>query len=185
MKIRDRIKEFRRVPAGDLLPNPRNWRTHPTAQRDALKGVLSEVGMADAVLARELPDGSLMLVDGHLRTETAGDALLPVLVLDVNEAEADKLLATFDPLSAMAEIDTERLDELIRDLDTGNDAIRDLLAELAAQAGIVPPDEAEAEEQPKLKTGFEIVVTCDNEQQQQQVFDNLTAEGLKCRVLTY
>jgi hypothetical protein len=34
-----------------------------------------------------------MLVDGHLRAETITDAEIPVLVLDVNEAEADKILA--------------------------------------------------------------------------------------------
>lgn len=78
MKIRDRIRELRRVPASELLPNPKNWRTHPKAQQDALRGVLAEVGMADAVLARELPDGSLMLIDGHLRAETAADAKVPV-----------------------------------------------------------------------------------------------------------
>jgi hypothetical protein len=33
MRIRDRIKELRRVPARDLLPNPKNWRSHPAAQR--------------------------------------------------------------------------------------------------------------------------------------------------------
>jgi hypothetical protein len=31
MQIRDRIKELRRVKASELRPNPRNWRTHPTA----------------------------------------------------------------------------------------------------------------------------------------------------------
>jgi len=185
MKIRDRIRELRRVPASELLPNPKNWRTHPTAQRNALKGVFAEVGIADAVLVRELADGSLMLIDGHLRAEEAGETELPVLILDVNEAEADKLLATFDPLSAMAEIDSERLDGLLRDLDTSSDAIRDLLSELAEQAGIVPPDDAVEKPQPPLKTGFEIVVTCDNEEQQQQMFNRLSEEGLQCRVLTY
>ena len=68
MKIRDRIKEFNRVPAKDLLPNPKNWRTHPDQQADALKGVLSEIGFADAVLARETEDG-LMLINGHLSNE--------------------------------------------------------------------------------------------------------------------
>lgn len=37
MKIRDRIKELRRVKAANLVPNPRNWRTHPQAQQDALR----------------------------------------------------------------------------------------------------------------------------------------------------
>jgi DNA modification methylase len=135
MKLRDRIKELRRVPASELLPNPRNWRTHPKAQRDALRGILAEVGIADAVLARETPAG-LMLIDGHLRAETASDAILPVLILDVDEAEADKLLATLDPLAAMAEADAVKLDALLREVDTGSEAIQGMLAELADDAGL-------------------------------------------------
>lgn len=136
MKIRDRIRELRRVPASDLLPNPKNWRTHPQAQADALRGVLAEVGMADAVLARELPDGSLMLIDGHLRAETVADAPVPVLVLDVTEAEADKILATLDPLSAMANSDAVKLDQLLRGVDTGSEALQQLIASTAEAAGL-------------------------------------------------
>ena len=99
MQIRDRIKELRRVRASELVPNPRNWRTHPVPQRNAMRGILAEVGYADALLARELPDGRLEIIDGHLRAETTPDALVPVLVLDVNEAEASKILLTHDPLT--------------------------------------------------------------------------------------
>jgi hypothetical protein len=97
---------------------------------------LAEVGMADACLARELPDGSLMLIDGHLRAETAADAKVPVLILDVTEAEADKLLATLDPLSSMANSDAVKLDELLRSVDTGSEALQQMLADTAAQAGL-------------------------------------------------
>lgn len=148
MKIRDRIRELRRVPASDLRPNPKNWRTHPTAQRDALRGVLAEVGMADAVLARELPDGSLMLIDGHLRAETAADAEVPVLVLDVDEAEADKLLATLDPLAAMADSDAAKLDELLRNVDTGSEALQQLIASTASEAGLYQPIDGPTAEEP-------------------------------------
>src|SRR5215471_10333625 len=112
MLIRDRIRELRRVPANQLRPSPRNWRTHPTAQRDALKGLLAELGYCDALLARELPDGSLMLIDGHLRCETTPDTDVPVLVLDVSEAEADKLLLTLDPLAGLAVADPQALTAL-------------------------------------------------------------------------
>ena len=37
-----------------------------------MRGVLADIGWADAVLARETPDG-LMLIDGHLRAEVAPD----------------------------------------------------------------------------------------------------------------
>ena len=112
MQIRDRIKELRRVPASELIPNPKNWRRHPVAQQDALRGVLAEVGYADALIARETPEG-LMLVDGHLRAETTPDSSVPVLVLDIDEDEADLMLATLDPLAAMAGRDEERLSELL------------------------------------------------------------------------
>ena len=69
MEVRDRIKELRRVRAADLLPNPKNWRVHPPAQADALRGLLSEIGYADALLVRETPRG-LEIIDGHLRAET-------------------------------------------------------------------------------------------------------------------
>ena len=64
MKLRDRIKELRRVKASEILPNPANWRTHPKAQQDAMRGILAEVGIADALLVRETPAG-LQLIDGH------------------------------------------------------------------------------------------------------------------------
>jgi len=138
MQIRDRIKEFRRVPASELRPNPKNWRTHPKEQADALRGVLAEVGIADACIARELPDGSLMLVDGHLRTETLGSEMVPVLVLDVNEEEADKILATLDPLTAMAGLDNSKLQSLLDGLEFENEAIQQMIDSLEP---IVLPEE--------------------------------------------
>jgi hypothetical protein len=101
--IRNRVREVRWVRGGNLRPNPKNWRRHPGAQADALAALLMEIGIAGALIARELPDGTLELIDGHLRAQQNPDTLFLVLVLDVSEAEADKLLLTMDPLAGMAE----------------------------------------------------------------------------------
>jgi hypothetical protein len=183
MKIRDRIKELRRVPAAELQPNPKNWRTHPKAQQDALKGVLAEIGYADALLARETPDGGLMLIDGHLRAETTPDAIVPVLVLDVDEAEAAKILATLDPLSAMAATDAGKLNELLHDVKTGSAALGDMLSKLAADVGAIPADEPEPAPEPNLETKFAIIVNCDSEDEQRQLLEQFVAQGLECRAL--
>jgi hypothetical protein len=152
VNIRDRIKELRRVPADQLQPNPKNWRKHPEAQANALRGVLAEVGIASAVLARETPEGGLMLIDGHLRTETLHNAEIPVLVLDVTEEEADKILATFDPLGAMAESDADALRALLEDVETGSRELADMLTALAEDAGILDgEDAAEGEDSPTPK----------------------------------
>jgi DNA modification methylase len=131
IRIQDRIRELRRVRARDLLPNPKNWRRHPKAQVDALRGLLAEIGYADALLARELPDGRLMLIDGHLRAETTPDAQVPVLVLDLSEEEGDKLLLTLDPLAAMAEPDAERINALLQTVRTDHQAVEELLRRTA------------------------------------------------------
>ena len=85
--IRDRIKELRRVRAGDLRASPKNWRTHPQRQIAALQGALREIGYADALLAREFPDGSLELIDGHARRSLDPDQVVPVLVTDLDEVD--------------------------------------------------------------------------------------------------
>src|ERR1700722_14289279 len=135
MKIKDRITDLRRVKASDLVPNPRNWRVHPKEQTAALKGLLQEIGYAGAPLARELPDGKLMLIDGHLRRDTTPTSIVPVLVLDVTEAEADKVLLTFDPLSAMAQADKTIIDELLKTVTTESEAVGALLERVAGQEG--------------------------------------------------
>jgi hypothetical protein len=135
MTIRDRIKAFRRVPASSLRPSADNWRTHPQIQRDALRGLLAEIGYAGATLCRELPDGGLEIIDGHLRAEEMGDREVPVLVTDLTNEEAKKLLATFDPLGAMAQADAAKLDALLQQVSTTDGAVASLLSQLADEAG--------------------------------------------------
>src|SRR5580704_3925525 len=133
IEIRDRIRELRRMRAKDLVPNPKNWRRHPKAQADALRGLLAEVGYADALLVRELSDGRLMLIDGHLRAETTPDSEVPVLVLDVTAEEADKILLTLDTLAAMAEADSERISKLLETVRTNDKAVEELVRNTAGE----------------------------------------------------
>jgi hypothetical protein len=145
MQIKNRIKELRQVKASELLPNPRNWRKHPTGQADALRGALSEIGYADALIAYETPEG-LMLIDGHLRAETTPDMEVPVLITDLNEDEANKLLITLDPLSAMADTNQDALTALVEQVEIGNESLRAAIANLLLEDNampdlLVPPDE--------------------------------------------
>jgi len=52
-------------------------------------------------------------------------------VLDIDEAEADLMLATLDPLAAMAGRDEERLTELLATVTSENDTVNALLQTLA------------------------------------------------------
>ncbi len=179
--IRNRIVELRHVPAAQLRPNLKNWRMHPAAQREALAGILAEVGYVDALLARELPDGTLELIDGHLRADLTPDCDVPVLVVDLNEAEADKILATFDPLAAMADTNQELLAELVNGVETSNAAVANLLGTLTASS----PDDSLGDGRPRALTPlWQVIVDCENELAQRVLFEQLEREGKKCRLLT-
>jgi ParB-like chromosome segregation protein Spo0J len=184
MQIRDRIKDFRRVKASLLRPNPKNWRLHPERQHDALRGVLAEIGYADALLARELPDGSLELIDGHLRAETTPEIEVPVLVLDLDEQEAAKLLALHDPLASMAETNEAMLAELLDHVETENDAVQAMLDEMLNPQETSDNDsEATETKEVAIPETFQVVVACRDEDDQQHVFEQLTGEGYECRLL--
>jgi hypothetical protein len=139
MTMKDRVKELRRVPASELRANPKNWRRHPPSQEAALRGVLEDIGFADAVIARETPDG-LELIDGHLRQEVMGDQSIPVLIVDVTEEEADKILLTHDPLAMMAHADQDQLLQLLRDTQFADKAVNDMLEAVANGERFPMPD---------------------------------------------
>ena len=176
MKIRDRIKKLVRVPASELIPNPKNWRTHPEEQQNALRGVLAEVGIADALIARETEDG-LQLIDGHLRADVDPSVEWPVLVLDVTEEEADKILLTHDPLESMAEVNTLQLEKLVQSVETDSEGIEAMLSDMRDTFALPePPTETPAE---KESDKILIEVYCDTEtfNKISKIIDELKGHG--------
>jgi hypothetical protein len=115
--FRDRIVDFRRVRAGDLVPHPYNYRLHSEAQRATMRAALEEIGHADALITMKLPDGRLMLINGHVRADIDPNAQIPVLILDVSREEADELLLLMDPLAEMAQRDFDRTRMLVESND--------------------------------------------------------------------
>lgn len=81
------------------------------------------------------------LLDGHLRLRLAlgrGEPTVPVLEVDLEPDEERLVLATLDPIGAMAEADGERLDELLASLMVDDAALAGLLDELKAAVGSRP-----------------------------------------------
>lgn len=173
-QIRNRIVGYETIDAAQLRPSPRNWRRHPPRQLDALEGSLDEIGWAQPLLVREVTGAKRSrvkryeLIDGEARFKIAGDQKLPVIVLDVSEEEADKLLAILDPLSAMATADPDALRQLIESLDTGSEALEQMLQELlAAETPEFEP--VPADTQGELDRTMTQTVTCPNCQHEFQL----------------
>jgi DNA modification methylase len=113
--------------------NPRNWRIHPLSQQDALKGVLEEVGWVQQVIVNKRTGN---LIDGHLRCQLAareGAKTIPVVYVDVSEDEEALVLATLDPIAAMAATDKQKLDELFAGIESENENVRKMMDDIAAK----------------------------------------------------
>jgi hypothetical protein len=180
--IRNRIKSHRRVRAGDLVPHQLNFRLHPERQRAALHAIDEEVGFARSLLAYELTDGRLKLIDGHLRRDLDSDMEVEVEILDVIEEEARALLLSIDPLAALAETQTQIHQHLLERTPTVSP---ELQAAWRAAAEACLADAAVPLGRP-IQPGpaqFLILLTCRDERHQVELLTRFHGEGLQCRAL--
>jgi len=142
VRLRVRNKGLRRVRVADLEDAPWNFRTHPPMQRGALEGAINELGYYGYPDVYETAGGTLRLTDGHLRKDLLIAKYGPDTEIDVNETDFDdedakKAILTKDPLAAMAEADTGKLDELLRQVQTGDENLAAMLEQLAEAHGIL------------------------------------------------
>ena len=124
----------------DLLANPRNWRIHPKAQQDALAGALDQVGWVQQVTVNKTTGH---LVDGHLRVELAlrrEEPTVPVTYVELTPEEEGLVLASLDPIAAMAATDKEQLARLLHEVSANDAALVQALADLASSTGAVVPN---------------------------------------------
>jgi hypothetical protein len=184
--IRNRIKSHTRVRAGDLVPHELNPRRHGEAQRDALLALYAEIGFARSLLAYQLPDGRLKLIDGHLRRDLDPSMEVDVEILDVNDAEARALLLSIDPLAQLADYDEQALERLRQLTPTDSDALANLWASIA-QAQVAAERALEDSQQEKkghdVAEQFLILVECADEKEQIVLLERFQGEGLKCKPL--
>jgi DNA methylase len=138
---RNRIVGSGEVDPTQLFANPNNWRTHPAAQRNALRGSLETVGWVAQVMVNTVTGH---VVDGHARIEeaiTRGENV-PVLYVELSPEEEALVLATLDPIGTMAERDGEKLEALLANVTVDDAGLRRLLAEMAGpKRGLVDPDD--------------------------------------------
>lgn len=142
---RNRIVGSGEVDPAELTANPANWRVHGKEQRRALQGALHAVGWVQQVIVNRTTGH---IVDGHARVEEAlarSEATVPVVYVELTEAEEALALATIDPLSAMATRDDAKLGELVAGISVDDGALRRLLGDLAGveerTEGLTDPDE--------------------------------------------
>jgi hypothetical protein len=179
--IRNRIKGHRRVRAGDLVPHELNFRLHPQEQTAALQALYERVGFARSLLAYELPDGRLKLLDGHLRRELHPEQEVEVEVLDLNDDEARVLLLSLDPLAALARTQEVLHQRLVECTPVDCPELQ-ALWQARVWSSLGTPN-AEEQPTPEIPEQYLVLISCRDEKQQTELLARFQAEGLECRAL--
>ena len=202
--FRDRVLGLQSILKEKIVPDPLNPKVHTARQRAALTAVMHEIGFAGALLVRKLDGSSYALIDGHERIEhfEPGE-MVRCLVTDLNGEEARKLLAVYDPIGALAEVDVAKLDELKSSITFDSKDLDDLVASVLANVPLpavespassksvsipaagdetpVAAAAAKAEEPGPPQNGAAVVVTCRDKTERRKLVMKLRKAGYHCK----
>lgn len=120
-----------------LKENPKNWRVHPGNQQRAMADVLDEIGFVQGILVNRRTG---VVIDGHMRVALAlkhNQPTVPVSYVELSDEEEAQVLASLNPLGALAYEDAEAKAHLQAAAQSEREALRALI-------GIVPLDGAGA-----------------------------------------
>jgi hypothetical protein len=176
MKYKIRIKGYADVPPDQLLANPKNFRLHPKHQQEVLSNVLSTVGVVQNVIVNETTGH---VIDGHLRIALAlrnDEPTVPVTLVELSPEEEDIIMASFDPIGALANSDKDKLEELLADIQTDNQVLSDFFAHSSADMGIsdAPIDNPELQLEDKM---YILVVELSSSEDYEAIKNELSLRG--------
>lgn len=148
---KNRIIEYGVKSADQFCANPSNPRRHPQEQRDGVKASLDTLGWI-GVVVENVRTG--YLVDGHERVMQAlvNNEDVPYIQVDLSEEEELQALASFDYITTLAAYDKDQLDTLLKQVNSDDVRVQELLSKLGVDMGVVPPDFAPVgeDDQPRL-----------------------------------
>ena len=168
-----------------LIPYARNARTHSDEQVAQLAASIKEWGWTTPVLVDE--EGSI--IAGHGRVMAArklGIEEIPVMVArGWTEAQRRAYVLADNKLALNSGWDMDLLKVELQEVGEANFDLEKIgfsVGEMSALFDV--HEEEETKEQKELVSVFEVAVECASETEQETVFNILTKEGYKCRILT-
>lgn len=174
----------------ELIPYINNPRNNENAV-DKVASSISEFGFKNPIVI----DKNNVIINGHTRllaSKKLGLKEVPVIVADdLSEAQIKAFRIADNKTSEYAEwnekllkLELEQLEDMNFDLDNLNIDYSDFNLEI----DYIEDDFVEIKEREdlsdKVNSAYEIIIECDNEEEQEEMYNRFIEEGLRCRVLT-
>lgn len=167
------------VPLENLYPDPGNVRSHDDRNLEAIKASLRDFGQVEPLIADM--DGKVLGGNARLEAMQAlGWDEAQVVHLDIEEPEATKLALALNRTAELASWD----EELARIVESLNDELEldPLWNDDEIDALLKDPLEPADEDEMTFEPAYEVIVVCDSESEQEQVYEDLTEKGYQCRL---
>ena len=179
----------------DLKPDPANARQHPQRNLGGIADLLREVGAARSIVIDEegvvLAGNGVLAAAGRAGIEKVqvvdadGKTLVAVRRSGLTQRQKAQLAIGDNRSNELSSWDVPRLTELADEvgLDLAQvgftpEELSQLNADLKLDEPPSPGEEA------TIEASFQVVVECRDEAEQQQVYERLANEGMRCRLLT-
>lgn len=177
-----RISEFQRVDVEKLIPYVNNAKKHSDGQITRIAASIREFGFLSPVVI----DNDYNVIAGHGRIMAAkklGMTDVPCVFADgLTDAQRKAYILADNRLSEFAEWDMELVTselEALQELDFDIDLTG---FELPDEGG--DGDGGSAETSFNYEEQYGVIVMCKNESEQESVYNELTASGYECKVVS-
>lgn len=173
--------KIEKINIDDIKEYENNAKLHPAEQIEQIKNSIKEFGNNDPIAI----DENNVIIEGHGRyiaLKKLGYKEVEVIRLNhLTEEQKKAYMLVHNKLTMNTDFDFELLSEEL------NNILDIDMEEFGFDLDI--EDDIEEEKEIKdlsgeLKETFEVIIECENELQQEEVFYRLTEEGYNCRVLT-
>jgi len=175
--------QVEQLKVGDLIPYVNNSRTHSDEQVTQVASSIKEFGFTNPILI----DGEGGIIAGHGRLMAAkklGLNKVPCIRLDyLTEAQRKAYVIADNKLALNGGWDNDLLKIELTELDSLDFDLNLIGFDLSELANIFDPvtEEIELKEQTYSET-FNIIIECDDEQNQESIYNELQEKGYKCQV---
>ena len=165
------------VPINALACNPVNVRKHSEQNLQAIKASLRQFGQQKPIVVGS--EGVVIAGNGTLEAaKQLGWTHIAAVESELTGKDRMAYAVADNRTAELAEWDSGALAQHLKEIgDIEAGFSRDAIAKLMRSV------ESAAAEQPDIPECFQVVIECDSEQHQKRLYERLTAEGLKCRLL--
>lgn len=177
----DLAGKIEKVPLESLHEDPANARKHGEHNLQTILGSLKEFGYVEPIIVQK-SSGKVIGGNGRLAVlRKMGVKTVDAVMLDINDQKATALGIALNRSAELAEWNMDALQASLDSLKSSGFEISTIGFDEIPGMGKPEEEKQRVSEGPQE---FIVIVNCTDEQQQQEIFERLSQEGLLCKVMS-